>query len=397
MTYELIRAEFDLDAYNEQKIQMAYLNLLISQNPEKALIHANECSKKNIDEIKEFEAAALIPWFVLICNLKGKFSNKFEEYDGLVLMEKAIELILPIEIINLYRDMILPNRKGTKNVLIDMMDKLHLTRNKSDHVHDVRHVQLTASRLLESSLDSGDFEGIILSHRVMSDGSLAFELSEGLPPDLLVSHDRDILSKFNGKSARYFIQTKEFLKTCKDYRHLWLGFSGENLYFVLHDQGEFVTSGTIPNIEKKIIFKWLNEELPELAFEDNPMTKSILETYSDIWFDQSIAIRKSLPKIFLPPSNKHTIVFCDTDMSCFPHNFLIEPTDSKSMQSICNPLSLDNYLNYKHINIDIKKISVWAPLIEDDTAIRFAFEKLKNYLHNENVIFSEGLLPEFSH
>lgn len=393
---DAISSNFKLNSYDEQKIQMGYLNLLLLQNPEKALIIANEYASKKIEEIKKFGVASAVPWLSLICNLKGQFPYKFEESDGLVLLEKNIESILPKNQIDLMRDMILPNRKDTKNVLMDMMDKLHLTRNKTDHIHEIRRLQLTASRLLEGSLESNDLEGIVLSHRAMSDGSLAFNLSDGLPSDFLIPQDNDTLLKFNGMSSHYYSHIKDFLRTSKDYRHLWLGFSGNDLYFVLHDNGEFIESGKVPKIKKTDIFQWLKNHLPELAFDDSPVPKSILETHQDIWNDQSSAIKENLPKIKLPHSNKHTIVFCDTEMSCFPHNFIIEPTGSKCLQAFCNPLSLDNYITYNKNTINIKKISVWAPLVEEDNAIFIAYERLKSHLNNENVVLSEGLLPEFS-
>lgn len=394
--YKFICSNIDLNSYDEQRIQMAYFNLLLLKNPEDALNLANEYSKKNINEIKKFGSFSTEPWFGFICNIKGLFPEKFEKSDGLILLEKYIESTLSVERINLFQDMILPKRKNTKNLLIDMMDKLHQTRNKNDHIYEVLSLQLTSKRLLENSLDTQDFEGIILSHRAMSDGSLAFELSDGLPSDLLIIHNNESLNKFKGKTAQYFNNTLNFLNSCKDYRHLWLGFSDENLYYIIHDEGNFSISNNTDQIKKEDIFKWLNEDLPKLAFDHSPIPKNFMETHYDIWSDQSFEIKKKLPKINLPPSNKHTIIFCDTDISCFPHNLLIEQTNSNFTQGICNPLSLDNYTSYKDTNINVKKISVWAPLVEEDSAITVAYSVLKDHMDSEKIIFSHNIIPEFS-
>ncbi|MEB5477818.1 hypothetical protein [Acinetobacter pollinis] len=387
----------DLEAYDEQKIHMAYLNLLLIQDPYKALLNANEYSKKNLDKIKFFGNASAVPWLALLCNLRILCSKDFPSCDGLITLEKHIEKTLADEQINSIRGMFLPDRKNTKNILINAFDKLHLTRNKSDHIHEVRRIQVIATRLLETSLESGDIEGIILAHRAMSDGSMAFELSKGLPFKQLIRHDSETLSKFKGKNSQYFHELKTILKNRQNYRYLWLGFLNQELYFILHDEGEFIAQGIIPNLKKMEILKWLNESLPDFGFIDSPKINNPFITREDIWFDESKNIREHLPKLYIPKTDKHTIVFCDTDMACFPHNLLLEPTESKSNQAICNPLSLDNYLNYNKLNINISKISVWAPLIENDTAILLAHGRLMQHIKSEEIILSEKLIPEFKH
>lgn len=394
--YKIIKSIPNLNEYEIQKNDLSYLNLLLYKDAKEALLVTNEYSKKNINKIINFDKMSAIPWLYLICNLKGLFSESYSNFQGLIALENKICEILDSNTIAEIYGRILPNQENTKKILIDEFDKLHQTRNVSDHIHEVQRLQLTALRLLENSIETNDIEGIILAHRAMSDGSIAFELSKGFPYEQLICHDQKSFNKSMGKSTNYFKNISESLAKLSMYRHIWIGFVNQNLYYLLHDNGNFIDHGIIANIKKHNIFDWLNNNLVNFGFNDSPLIENIFTTREDIWLQESQNIRKAIPKIFIPFSNKHTIVFCDTDIACFPHNLLIEPSDSKITQAICNPLSLDNYLNYENIKINISEISVWAPTEESDTAILLAHGRLMQHLASENTIVSESFFPEFN-
>lgn len=384
-----------LDSYARQKIDTAYLNLLLNSNPQEAIFAANNYAVENLEKIKDFGNASAVPWLVLISNLKLVFPNDFASYSGLLVLEQHIDATLPSQEADFIRDSILPGRKNTKKLLVVALNKLHLTRNKNDHAHEINRLQPTAASLLETSLKIGDLEGILLAHRVMSDGSIAFELSEGLPRQALSRHDSLSLNQFKGKNELYFEHVKKQLLQHEDYRYLWLGFAGEQLYYVLHEDGRFVAHGTIPEIDKNTIFGWLQKKLPSFGFNDSPNTNGPWVTREDIWRSESEDIRLNLPKLYLPNSTKRTLVFCDTAIACFPHNFIAEPTDGPLHQAICNPLSLDKYLHFESLKLDLSEISIWAPLESDDTAILLAHGRLLQHLDNYSLIKSEELIPYF--
>lgn len=392
--HSIIGLDF-LDNYAKQKIDTAYLNLLLKSNPKEALVAANNYAVDNLEKIKGFGNASAVPWLVLLSNLKLVFPNEFSSCSGLLILEQHIDATLPSQQAEVIRDGILPGRKNTKKLLIESLNKLHLTRNKNDHTHEINRLQPTAERLLETSLKTGDLEGILLAHRVMSDGSIAFELSKGLPQKALSRHDSSSVNQFKGKNELYFEHVKKQLLQHKEYRYLWLGFAGEKLYYVLHDDGRFIAHGTIPEIEKSKIFEWLQNNLPSFGFNDSPITNGPWVTREDIWRSESEEIRLNLPKLYLPNSAKPTLVFCDTVIACFPHNFIAEPTDGPLHQAICNPLSLDQYLCFESLKLDLSEISIWAPVELKDTAILLAHGRLLEHINSYKLIKSEGLIPHF--
>lgn len=393
--HEKISAIKDLDTYDRQKATTAYLNLLLLNNPSKALSDANEFAQNNLEEIKSFGGASAIPWLALICNLKVLLPEQYSNRPALLSLEEHIGATLSQDQANAIRDMILPRRPNTKKHIIDLLNKLHLSRNKSDHVYEINMLQATASRMLETALNSGDIEGIVLGHRVKSDGGLAFELSEGLPRQTLLRYDDDHLNQARGKNEQYLELVQEKLAQYPAYRYLWLGFEDERLYYLLHEDGRFISYGYIPGCNKTQIHTWLKESLPNLAFDDSPPNRGPLITREDAWREESEKIRKQLPKLSLPNSDKRTLVLCDIDMACFPHNFLAEPTNEHLTQALCNPLSLDNYLDCTPSTIDTSEISVWAPLIEGDRAILLAHSRLTDYLIDQQVTYAGDLLPVF--
>lgn len=393
--YEQIRLLKDLGIYDRQKAAAAYFNLLLLSNPSKALGEANEFAAEHLEEIKSFGDASAVPWLSLICHLKLFFPEQFSSQAALLVLEEHIDATLSKDQANRIRDMILPRRPNTKTLIIDLLNKLHLSRNTFDHVYEVNMLQVAASRMLEAALDNGDIEGILLGHRVKSDGSLAFELSKGLPRETLICHDGSSLDQARGKSEQYFERVKQQLAQYPEYRYLWLGFEGERLYYLIHEDGRFVAYGYIPGCNKTHIDIWLKDSLPKLAFNDSPPYQGPLITREDIWRGESERTRQQLPKLHLPNSEKRTLVLCDTEMACFPHNFLAEPTDEDLTQALCNPLSFDNYMRCTPSDIDISEISIWAPLVEGDRAIQLAHGRLMDHLSDQRVTFADGLYPLF--
>ncbi|GGX85494.1 hypothetical protein [Vogesella alkaliphila] len=395
--YDKINSLEDLNDYDRQKTAMAYFNLLLISNPLNALKAANVYATEHLEKIKAYREASAVPWLALICNLKAFFPDRFSNQTTLVELEKHIDNILPIEQAESLRDRILPMRPNAKKYVIDLLDKLHQTRNKADHIFEVNLLQATASRLLETSLNNGDIEGILLSHQVKSDGGLAFELSEKLPRHTLLRHDDTSLSLAKGKSSQYIGKVEQLLAQHPTIRYLWLGFEGDRVYYLLYDNGHFISNGYIPGCSKTQINAWLKNDLPNLAFNDSPPNQGPFMTREDIWRDESEKIRKQLPKLSLPNSDKKTLVLCDIDMACFPHNLLVELTDDSPSQALCNPLSLDHLLNCTPSKIDASKISVWAPLTENDNAIHLAHSRLMDHLDDCDVTYADGLLPTFEH
>lgn len=384
-----------LGEYERQHITMAFLNmLLIKQDPD-VLNRANAYVELNLEAIEAFGKASLVPWLAMICNLKSMYPQKYAAQTALIALESYIDTHLPIDEGEQIKDQILRHRSNSKEFLRESLDKLTQSRNKSDHVYEVNLLQVTASRVIETSLATGDIEGILLGHQAKSDGSLAFDLAESLPQHTLIRHDRETLQRGRGHFKGYLNQTQRRLLVHPDYRYVWLGFQGGKAYYLINEGGRFVAHGYIPGCTQSSVKDWLKGVLPDLGFEDSPPGQGPFRIREDIWREESKRIQNSIPKFHLPKSNRSTVLFSDVEMSCFPHNFLFDLTGNSQPQIVCSPLSLDHYMRCSMVHLDLSKINIWAPLTENDYAIELAYSRIKECLVDHPVECEEGLLPTF--
>lgn len=213
-----------LGEYERQHITMAFLNMLLRKQDPDVLNRANTFVEFNLEAIKAFDKASLVPWLAMICNLKSMFPQKYAAQTALIALESYIDIQLPIDESEQIKGQILQHRSNSKELLRESLDKLTQSRNKSDHVYEVNLLQVTASHVIETSLVIGDIEGILLGHQAKSDGSLAFDLAESLPKNKLIRHDRETLQRGRGHFKDYLNQTQRWLLAHPDYRYVWLGF-----------------------------------------------------------------------------------------------------------------------------------------------------------------------------
>lgn len=390
-----IQALPTLNEYDRQRITLAFLNMLLLKHDPDVLSRATSYVEVNFDAISAFGTASLLPWLGMICNLKTLYPGTYALQAPLIALESYIEANLPTEQIESIKDLVLRNRPNAKEQLRQSLEQLTKSRNISDHVHEANLLQVRASRVIETSLEVGDIEGILLGHQAKSDGSLAFDLAKRLPRHTLIRHDAETLQRSAGRFEDYLSQTRSKLLTHPDYRYVWLGFEGERTYFLIHEEGKFIAHGYIPGCTQSSVKEWLADILPGLGFNDSPPGQGPFKIREDIWSEESERIQSSVPKFHLPRSSKCTVVFSDVEMSCFPHNLLVDLTSEGQRQALCSPLSLDHYLRCTPIELNLSKVNVWAPLVEEDGAIELAYSRLRQHMDNHPADYEEGLLPSF--
>jgi len=393
--YEKLVSSTEMAEYESQTLTMAFFNMLLLAEDPSILSRAEQYVRLKFDSITSFGVASLLPWFAMVCNLRVRYPTKYGSHPSLVNLEAYIDAHVRKNQLEALKDQIQKIRPNAKELLRVGLEQLTQSRNKNDHIYESNLLQVRATGVIEMSLENGDVEGILLGHLAKSDGSIAFDLAEHLPRYELLRFDHDVALRVGGRFKDYFDKTKQKLSAHPECRYVWLGFENERAYYLIYDSGRFVAYGYIPGVIRSSIRNWLLKQLPELGFDDSPRTRNPFESREDIWQEESEFIQKELPKISLPITDKTTILFNDVEISCFPHNFIFDSSDSAEPQDVCSPLSLDHYLSCKKDFIDISKINAWAPIVEQDYAIQLAFSRLKECTTNFSIHFSGGLYPEF--
>lgn len=387
----VINYEF-LDQYDKESlIVMSIYDKLLHSPIDSAKI-AEEYASKHIEEILKRGKSAVESWYAIICNLINHVPELTSRHPSLGKIFYESENILDPSHTKKMRGMILEDQSNTKELIISSIERLHSTRNQSDHIHEISLLQLTASNLIHKSLLENDFEGILIGHRVKSDGALAFKLSPGLPRNALIKYTAE--PPKNKKTYPGFYEScLKALSVNSDTKFIWIGESREAIYVLEFEDNQFLTKRTLTPMYRWS--NWMEEELPFFGFDDTPKT-GFLETREDLWHKQSLEIKEKLPSIEVSPTDKPIVLLTDIETSRIPHNLALTPKDHP--QAICNSLTFDLYQSYKAIDIDVNSLSIWAPLTEEDGAIQMAHGRLTDYFPTQKTIYhTESTPPKSDH
>ncbi|EGM76780.1 hypothetical protein Rhein_3017 [Rheinheimera sp. A13L] len=383
-----------LQEYELQKCDLAMLYLRLMENDETVVAGAERYIRINKENIIKFGKSSLLPWFAFICNVKEVFHDSSIGSEIINEFEHEIIQQLPAVEVKSIKDKILRGQLGGKDSLIFGLKNLSRTRNRADLIHEVNQLVVTASRVIESSIESSDIEGVLLGHQLKSDGSVYLKESLMVPDNGVIQQIFNLDSQNSARFDNYIRYVKNSLFDASSKQFLWIGFNHEKLYCVILEGGDFVHCGYIESTSKNEISHWLKSRLSTLAFEDTPNTGSYFITREDFWLEESNSIIESLPCIDIPLSSKEVVLFSDVQFSSFPHNMIKSHGKIMTLErGISSPLSFDNYLSYKKSKFNSKSVYAWAPISEGDMAISIAFSKLKEEMVATNIVYDEGLIP----
>lgn len=384
-----------LDAYERQKCDLANFYLALMENDSSVVAKSDSYISNNKENIAEFGNASLIPWLSFIYNVKTIFAGDFGSANHLSEFENEIASKMSRHEVEAIKNKILGDCSGSKEVIISGLINLSRTRNKSDFIHEVNQLVVTANRVIETSIANNDVEGVLLGHQLKSDGSVYFNGMSIQAKNGLIHHTFDLSDENSSRFKNYIEYVIGELSAKPNVQYIWLGFKNNKLYCVIFENGSFLFCNYVESTNKKEIDEWIGNQLSNLGFEDTPNTGSPFITKEDFWINEKESILKSLPRIDIPISSREIVLFSDVEFSSFPHNMIKSDDKIISLyQGITSPLSFDNYLKYGRCEVNIDSVYAWAPIVEGDFAISIAFSKLKEELLGDSVIFDEGDIPE---
>lgn len=376
-----------LDQYDKESLVVMSINDKLLHSPVDSAQIAEDYASEHIEKILKRGRAAVESWHAIVCNLINHVPNLTTSHPSLGKIFSESENILGSLHTKKMRGMILSDQSNTKELILSSIERLHSTRNKSDHIHEINLLQLTASNLIHKSLLEDDFEGILIGHRVKSDGALAFKLSPDLPSNTLIKFKTDDF-KEKDPSLNFYNNCLKSLSLNNDTKFIWIGENKEKLYTLTFEDDQFSTCTAITSLDAWS--DWMKNELPSFSFDDTPKT-GLIETREDVWRNQSLAIKAKLPSIEIKVTDKKIVLFADIETSRIPHNLMFMPKDYPA--AICNSLTFDLYQSYKPQNINTDSLSIWAPVTEDDGAILMAHGKLTEYFPATNTTYHTDSAP----
>lgn len=371
----------------ESLIVMAIYDKLL-HSPSDAAKAAEQYAQEHIKTLLKSGKPAVESWYAIICNCINHVPEMLSNHPALAEIYIQAESILGTTHTERLRGMILSSQSNTKDILTAKLTKLHSTRNKTDHIHEINLLQLTANNLISNALKQKDFEGILIGHQVKSDGALAFRLSPGLPSDSLIKLGFDTSQSNTPPPEKHKDILKE-IKSTKSNNLTWIGENQQTIYSLQFKNDEFNLQHCAEENLMDQWSKWMEQELPNLGFEDAPQTTPF-ETREDIWQKQSLSIASKIPTTSVLQANEEAVIFTDIETSRIPHNLLLSP---KTPLAICNSLTFDLYKSYKSIKINTNSISIWAPLKEKDGAIEMAHARLTEYFPTETTEYHTDSMP----
>jgi hypothetical protein len=397
--YQYISQNFDLNEFEKQQIDTAMLYLVLVSEGNKVVELADKYLKENKTSIINWKESSQIPWLSLLSNIRHHFPVEYSNSKELTDFYQLIKSDISTSDLEYIECQFAINNADSKSYLKTALKKFSYTRNSKDYISEIEQLSFTSGAVLNSAISNKDIEGVLLAHKIRSDGSINFKSTELLATKNIAPLSFHITEYNESVIDNYISHIQSFLENHKDTQFVWLGFDNSGkAYCVVYKNKEFKYCDYLDSIILSDINNWLTSNISELGFDDSPKTNGHLETREDIWAIESKRIQSNLLKINIPVDTDEIVIFTDLKFSPYPHN-LITNIDGEILVSespVSSPLSLNNFIQRDTHKINVDKISVWAPISEGDYPIAIAYSKIQDELKNHQVVYSEGIKPDIN-
>jgi len=260
--------------------------------------------------------------------------------------------------------------------------------------------------MIESSIQEGDIEALLLVMLIKADYSIIFLEKKGmeLTPVHIPHTDIESFEKIYGSESHVI----ENLSSIDNISIIWLMLSEKKLFqlnlfkqdFSCHFNNNW-NYDTFQDLRRSDFFS-------KFQFDDTIKTRSgeVRMVLPEEHQDESVEIKKKInfAKLELDDSNKPLMVVLDIDIAGFPHNLFQESEGGFIYQNraICNILSTEWYLKFANKTFLAENYSkaIWIPTEGGDFTINQLFGglestltdysfKIENSIKLENPISSE--------
>lgn len=327
----------------------------------------------------------VMPWLLTLYNMKRHYPKADFSSSGFGFFLNVFELMVPINTMQKYKDIIDANSEDLKKHLKESIVKLNETRNLSDFVYDNENALKISSRLIEYSTKMKDIEAFLLAMMLKSDFSILFKTkkSKEIAPLILPELKIDTLETL-------YEDNEAFLKTLPVSPSIsmnWLAFSEEKLYQIQLFKGGY--SFNLPdewtyNVYKRLIH---SDFFVDLSFSNTVKDKGGIRLVSLEEFaeeEKGLAQKLNLAKLFIAEQAEEMYIVKDMDLSQFPHNLFLNNAGDFIAKHIpiTNVLSTEWLLKTDGVTplkADYSK-SIWIPVDSGDYALNYLFSNIEQTL-----------------
>lgn len=330
-----------------------------------------------------------LPWLLTLFNVKRLYPLANFSSTGLGFFLDIFELIVPIETIKKYKDIINADSDDLKKHLKESLIKLDATRNSTDFVYDNDRAITISSRLIEYSTTKKDAASFLLSMMLKSDYSILFQSKESKELAPLILPDTNIETfetLYEDKNA--FLKV---LPISTNGSANWIAFSEGKLFQLQLFNGEYSFSQLtdwVYDTYKELIN---SDFFVDLSFSDSIKDKSGVRLVSPEEFkeeENEIAKKISIAKLTVSIEAEAVYIVKDMELSKFPHNLFLNVDGDFIAKNIpiTNVLSTEWLLQTTEMKPLLASYSksIWIPIESGDFTLNYLYSNIEQTLQGQS-------------
>jgi len=378
--YESIPSTLNFNYYNQQALDHSYFGILLFENDKNLPELIFDYLTRYREEIISADVYGAMPWLITLYNIKRQYPNADFSNMGLGSYVSIFEMIVPKEDYIKYKVAIDGSSENIKPFLREAMIRLNETRSGVDFVNDNAKSITMASRMVESSFNEKDVEGILLLMIIKSDYSIlsySRESKKEAPihvPDTSIEVFNDVFGSIEEKITFIEKSKSQFLWIVhSEGKIFYLSNIKDNFYF---NKMETYNSNAFSNLVREKFFS-------QLIFQETIKDGSIREVSREEHEAESkLFIQNfSFMKIDLQGHTESISILMDMDVFEYPHNLIVNQNDEPIAMNIpiCNILSLEWLMKHSGTKLSSPfNINMWLPIEGGDLTLNMLHSKLED-------------------
>lgn len=417
--YEILRT-FGLPIYDEQRLTLSHFSSQLVNGDlvsiEGNLSYIQKYLEKHLESICSYREKGALPWITLLYNylrLKERGLIK-ADISFVKACIQRMEQEIPEETLIRMKAQFFPIPDLSKEILKEAIVKIFETIDFSDASYELENLNPIARQVALMSIDTNDWDALLLTGLVLNDQSLTFPKSkaDGIVP---------FFARDNSETSKRIYEYQKFIEEniaiTKGQVLLWI-FTIDNKVFCLQvSENCKMEISLLKDWHVKEMRQWM-ESRKEMSFDDRQGSYFINEQERD-YLELLKALQFSTLSVGCEV--KEILFYSSMDLSAFPHNLIEianpfwdqtadihsdhmkrllkeQGTDFLSLYlPVTNIVSLEWFILQNKENTGIKELSLqcWIPTIDEDYALMIGYDKLVPLIEDKyDCLIDTAVIPE---
>ena len=386
--------------YQKLSIDHLYYTLLLYERSPNLPSEVQDYLNKNREIILSFGSNDVLPWLVLLYNIKGNYIEEKEKlnFDPYI---KLFESVVPKENYLSYKNLFFGGIKALSDDIKNSLVHLHKTRYRIDFVNDIKNTAVKARVLLEKSFEENETFSFLLSMMIKSDYSLIFK--DQASTFKAIQFDKSGENSTFQDLYDHPVQLILKLKIDQNFVIIWLGTNNVDTYYLQFENQTFSKIETLKNFTFSELMKWEALHGNNFTFDNFKKNKNgeIVQLVYEDFEDENRKIKRELQFSSLPfdQKSKYVLIIKDIELSIIPHNLILDKRGEFIYESnpIANILSvewLSHAIHMKAISQSTITKEIWIPIEGGDFTLNLLYSKIEEDLKNNGIKVHTKVVPE---